>query len=115
MAVMKPGDLCLVTGVSGYLASWLAKQLLDAGYQARGTVRSLADTEKVSTMRTLLPGVELTEADLRSPRGWIEADAGCQWIFHVASPQAAAPATTAPPVVSDQKAAVATAPPCTSR
>lgn len=88
MPLMQAGDLCLVTGVSGYLASWLAKNLLDAGFRVRGTVRSLADTEKVDTMRALLPGLELAEAELRSPEGWAQAVAGCQWVFHVASPQA---------------------------
>lgn len=88
MTAMKTGDLCLVTGVSGYLASWLDRQLLDAGYRVRGTVRSLADAEKVSTMRALLPSVELAQSDLRSSHGSAEAVAGCQWVSHVASPQA---------------------------
>src|SRR5581483_1963989 len=85
---MNRGDLCLITGVSGYLASWIAKHLIDAGFRVRGTVRSLADADKVAAMRALLPGVELAEADLRSADGWKEAVAGSQWVFHVASPQA---------------------------
>jgi hypothetical protein len=78
-SLMKANDLCLVTGVSGYLASWIAKDLLEKGFRVRGTIRSLRDESKLQTMRRLLPGVELVAADLRSP---------CQWIFHVASPQA---------------------------
>ncbi len=88
MSSMNRGDLCLITGVSGYLASWIAKHLIDAGFRVRGTVRSLADADKVAAMRALLPGVELAEADLRSADGWKEAVAGSQWVFHVASPQA---------------------------
>src|SRR5258707_8166001 len=86
--VMQRNDLCLITGVSGYLASWIAKGLLEEGFRVRGTLRSLADEPKVSTMRGLLPGIELVSADLRLPAGWAEAVAGCPWIFHVASPQA---------------------------
>ena len=85
---MQAGDLCVVTGVSGYLASWIAKDLLEGGFRVRGTIRSLNDASKVETLRALLPGVELVEADLRSPVGWPEAVQGARWIFHVASPQA---------------------------
>jgi dihydroflavonol-4-reductase len=87
---MKPGDICLVTGVSGYLASWLAKFLLDEGMRVRGTVRSLQDAERLAALEALLPGVDLVAADLRSDAGWAEAVAGCRWVFHVASPQAVA-------------------------
>lgn len=85
---MQSGDRALVTGVSGYLASWLAKYLLADGIKVRGTVRSLSDTTKVDALRKLLPGVELVEADLRSKDGWAAAVEGCRWVFHVASPQA---------------------------
>lgn len=85
---MNPGDLCLVTGVSGYLASWIAKDLLARGFRVRGTVRSLADTDRTATLARLLPGIELVAADLRQEDGWTQAVAGCAWVFHVASPQA---------------------------
>jgi nucleoside-diphosphate-sugar epimerase len=86
--VMQPGDLCFVSGVSGYLGSWIAKELLDGGFRVRGSVRSLGDTERVAALRKLLPGVELIAADLRREEGWSRAIAGCRWVFHVASPQA---------------------------
>jgi len=85
---MKHGDLCLVTGASGYLASWIARQLLDQGFRVRGTVRTPGDESRNNALRHLLPGVELIAADLRSPDGWPEAVAGSRWVFHVASPQA---------------------------
>jgi len=85
---MQKGDLCLVTGGSGYLATWIEKYLLEGGYRVRATVRSLHDTEKLQTLQSLLPGVEFVEADLRHENGWQAAAEGCQWIFHVASPQA---------------------------
>lgn len=85
---MEKGDLCLVTGVSGYLASWIAQDLLKQGYQVRGTVRDLSDTERNGTLKQLLPGIELVAADLRKADGWAEAVRGTKWVFHVASPQA---------------------------
>jgi dihydroflavonol-4-reductase len=43
---MQTGDLCLVTGVSGYLASWVAHDLLEDGLRVRGTVRSMQSYRK---------------------------------------------------------------------
>lgn len=85
---MQAGDLCFVSGVSGYLGSWIARELLDGGFRVRGSVRSLGDTERVAALGKLLPGVELVAADLRREEGWSQAIAGCRWVFHVASPQA---------------------------
>lgn len=85
---MKNGELYLVTGVSGYLASWIARQLLEQGFRVRGTVRGLNDTARAAQLRRLLPGLELVAADLRSPDGWDAAVAGANGVFHVASPQA---------------------------
>lgn len=36
----------LVTGATGYLASWIIKYLLETGHNVRGTVRSLAKKDK---------------------------------------------------------------------
>lgn len=86
--LMQKGDLCLVTGVSGYLASWLVKQLLEQGYRVRGTVRNVGETDRNEKLLAILPNVELVAADLRSEAGWREAMKGVDWVFHVASPQA---------------------------
>lgn len=87
-AMMNKGDLCLVTGASGYLGSWIAKLLLDEGFRVRGTIRSLNDPDRVAAIRAILPGIELVAADLRAPAGWDEAANGVRWVFHIASPQA---------------------------
>jgi nucleoside-diphosphate-sugar epimerase len=42
MSTINKGDLVLITGVSGYIASQTANQFLEAGYRVRGTVRSEA-------------------------------------------------------------------------
>ena len=40
MSTLAPGSKVLVTGVNGFVASWVAQQLLELGYSVRGTVRS---------------------------------------------------------------------------
>lgn len=85
--IMQKGDLCLVTGITGYLASWIGKYLIEEGFQVRGTVRKLSNVNQIDEMNEFLPGVELVEANLLSEEGWKEAAEGCKWVFHVASPQ----------------------------
>mmetsp|Transcript_5487 Transcript_5487/g.5656 ORF Transcript_5487/g.5656 Transcript_5487/m.5656 type:complete len:371 (+) Transcript_5487:78-1190(+) len=79
--------LVLVTGVTGYVGSWVAYAALKVGYRVRGTVRSL---KKKSLFDDFCPGsahnIELVEADLTSDNGWDAAVAGCDYILHVASP-----------------------------
>ncbi|MFI6869690.1 NAD-dependent epimerase/dehydratase family protein [Nocardia sp. NPDC050406] len=75
-------DRVLVTGVSGYLAGHIVTDLLDRGYEVRGTVRALGRPETTAH----LPGVELFAADLESDAGWAEAVAGCRYVIHAASP-----------------------------
>lgn len=42
-AVLKPGSLILITGVTGYIGAHLADQLLLRGYKVRGVVRKQAE------------------------------------------------------------------------
>lgn len=44
------GDLVLVTGANGYIASHIVKELLEHGYRVRGTVR---DAKKAEWMKQL--------------------------------------------------------------
>jgi len=80
----------LVTGASGYVASHCVKQLLEAGYRVRGTVRSLKNPKKVDFLYKLVPekkdNLELVEADLLLPETWVEATKGVEYVLHVASP-----------------------------
>ncbi|XP_071496388.1 uncharacterized protein [Diadema antillarum] len=84
------GEKVLVTGASGYIASHIVQQLLEAGYKVRGTVRSLSNAAKVEPLRKLCPNassdLELIEADLTKDEGWKEAVAGCVYVMHTASP-----------------------------
>lgn len=64
----------LITGVSGYIASHVAKLLLEDGYQVKGTVRSLSNAAKIDPLKNLVPNakhpLELVEADLTKDEGW---------------------------------------------
>ncbi|CAJ0938408.1 unnamed protein product, partial [Mesorhabditis belari] len=79
----------LVTGASGYVALHCVKQLLEAGYSVRGTVRSKKNEQKIRPL-LVLPNaalrLELVEADLLKPDGWDSIVDGCTYVLHVASP-----------------------------
>ncbi len=80
----------LVTGASGFIATHIVQQLLEAGFRVRGTVRSLQDDRKVSALRDLCPSaqfpLDLVEADLTNPSSWTQAVRGCTYVMHTASP-----------------------------
>jgi len=66
------------------------RRLLERGYRVRATVRSAADTAKVTPLRAMQdthPGrLALFEADLLAEGSFDEAMKGCAVVFHVASP-----------------------------
>jgi len=81
----------LVTGGSGFVASHIILQLLEAGHVVRTTVRSL---RREAGVRAMLAGAGAKQgdrlsffaADLERDDGWPEAVAGCEYVLHVASP-----------------------------
>ncbi|KAL5789057.1 hypothetical protein ACOSP7_006006 [Xanthoceras sorbifolium] len=82
------GKVC-VTGASGFLASWLVKRLLLAGYRVTGTVRDPGDDKKLAHLWKLEGAKErlkLVRADLMEEGSFDEAIKGCQGVFHTASP-----------------------------
>ncbi|PIQ25945.1 diaminohydroxyphosphoribosylaminopyrimidine deaminase [bacterium (Candidatus Blackallbacteria) CG17_big_fil_post_rev_8_21_14_2_50_48_46] len=80
----------LVTGGSGYLASWIIAQLLEAGATVHTTVRNPAQTDKYQHLLDLAgqhPGtLKVFAADLLSPGSFAEAMQGCETVMHTASP-----------------------------
>ncbi|GMH13486.1 hypothetical protein Nepgr_015327 [Nepenthes gracilis] len=82
------GKVC-VTGASGFLASWLVKRLLLAGYFVVGTVRDPGDEKKVAHLWRLKGATErlkLLKADLTKEGSFDDAIMGCDGVFHTASP-----------------------------
>ncbi len=84
------GVKVLVTGANGFVASHIVLQLLEAGYQVRGTARS---KEREQSFRHSLikhahnlENLELVAVDLAYDAGWDAAVDGCKYVIHVASP-----------------------------
>lgn len=80
----------LVTGGTGYLASWVVRQLLDQGLEVRTTVRDLAQKDKYAHLTTLAVkskgALQFFEADLLKKGSFSEAMTGCELVIHTASP-----------------------------
>ncbi|MEG3178340.1 aldehyde reductase [Sphingomonas sp. RB3P16] len=83
----------LVTGGSGYIASFLIRALVARGWHVNTTVRSLTrEAEVRATLGVADEALTFFAADLMHDAGWAEAVAGCSHVAHVASPfPAAAP------------------------
>lgn len=83
-------ELVLVTGVSGFIAKHLTLQLLQRGYEVRGTVRALNKTDQIkrslSEAGADMSRLTFAAADLSNDEGWDSAVDGCDGVFHVASP-----------------------------
>ncbi|KAI0245425.1 D-lactaldehyde dehydrogenase, partial [Lactifluus subvellereus] len=87
VAVSSPAKV-LVTGANGYLAVWVVKKYLEAGYSVRGTVRSLAKSAFLNDQfshygdRFELVAIE----DITKDGAFDEAVRGIDAIAHTASP-----------------------------
>ena len=78
----------LVTGGSGYIASWIVKYLLEDGYTVRATVRNKSKEEKYQHLLdiTTTGKLEIFEADLLKDGAFDKAVEGCEIVMHTASP-----------------------------
>lgn len=80
----------LVTGATGYVASWIVKRLLEEGVTVHAAVRDPKDMKKLvhlNRMAAGLPGIiRYFKADLLSEGSYAEAMQGCSIVFHTASP-----------------------------
>jgi dihydroflavonol-4-reductase len=75
-----------VTGASGFVASWLVRELLERGVTVRGTVRRVASADHLRALPGAVERLELVEADLTVPGSFEPAVRGCAAVFHTASP-----------------------------
>lgn len=90
MTTIDPKAPVLVTGGSGYIASWIVRYLLEDGHRVRATVR---DPEKPTGLEHLHaldrehPGqLTLHAADLLDRGSFAAAMDGCELVIHTASP-----------------------------
>ncbi|MCO5555380.1 hypothetical protein L7F22_008926 [Adiantum nelumboides] len=78
-----------VTGASGFIASWVVKLLLERGYTVRASVRDPENVAKTAHLMALPKAkerLELFKADLLEEGSFDAAVAGCEAVFHTASP-----------------------------
>lgn len=80
----------LITGASGFIASHCILEMLNHGYQVRGTLRSLARGDEIRQILAAhterIDALEFAAADLMDEASWVAAAKGCDAILHVASP-----------------------------
>jgi len=75
-----------VTGATGFIASWVIKQLLEKGYKVKGSCRDPTNAKKVQHLKSMKGDLELFKADLMTPGAFDDAIQGCDYVMHMASP-----------------------------
>jgi dihydroflavonol-4-reductase len=78
-----------VSGATGFIASHIVSQLLEAGHHVRGSVRNMSRSESTAHLRALPRAdthLQLVEADLLAPHAFEGLLAGCDIVIHTASP-----------------------------
>ncbi|MGK7395742.1 MAG: SDR family oxidoreductase [Candidatus Cyclobacteriaceae bacterium M3_2C_046] len=80
----------LVTGGTGYIASWIIHDLLKNGWTVHTTVRDKENQEKYQHLLDIAGKskgkLEVFEADLLQEGAFSEAMENCQFVLHTASP-----------------------------
>ncbi|WP_118973834.1 SDR family oxidoreductase [Taibaiella koreensis] len=96
---MEQKETVLVTGGSGFIASYCIIALLRNGYKVKATLRSLKKADLVKQMLQeggirSFEDLSFAEADLQNEASWEKAVEGCRYVIHVASPTPHTDATT---------------------
>ena len=80
----------MITGATGYVAGWIVKKLLEEGITVHAAVRNPENKEKLKYLDEIAkksPGkIKYFKADLLEMGSYDEAMAGCELVFHTASP-----------------------------
>lgn len=80
----------MVTGATGYVAGWIVKRLLEEGVSVHAAVRDPSNAEKLKYLNAIAdraPGsIRYFRTDLLDDGSYGESMAGCQIVFHTASP-----------------------------
>lgn len=88
---MEEGQKVCITGITGYLGSWICNKLLEEGkYEVRGTVRDPENDKKMKplteSMGDAFDDVEVVQVDLLDADSIDRAIEGCTHVIHTASP-----------------------------
>jgi nucleoside-diphosphate-sugar epimerase len=83
--------LLLITGINGFLGSWVTKKALDSKkYRIRGTIRDHTDKDKIELLKDAFgeqfDKIELVSANLLDNESLAKAVEGCDYVLHIASP-----------------------------
>lgn len=80
----------MITGATGYVASWIVKKLLEEGITVHAAVRDINNTEKLQYLDEIAGKstgkLKYFEADLLIEDSYSEAMQDCELVFHTASP-----------------------------
>ena len=80
----------LVTGGTGYVASWIIKMLLEEGIIVNATVRDPSNIQKVEYLKALAEAsagqLKLFKSDLLDTGSFDEPMQDCELVIHTASP-----------------------------
>lgn len=80
----------LLTGISGFLGSHTAIQLLEKDYHVLGTLRDMKRAEEIRNIigqnTTKIANLEFAEADLSHPEIWDKLTQDIDYVQHIASP-----------------------------
>lgn len=80
----------VVTGISGFLGSHTAIQLLDKGYHVLGTLRDIQRAKQIKEVilenASRAGRLEFAEADLLEREVWPGLMEGAEYVMHIASP-----------------------------
>jgi nucleoside-diphosphate-sugar epimerase len=71
------GDVCLVTGATGFIGGRLARRLVREGCSVRCLVRASSDTSRLDDL-----DVQIAVGDLANARSLARATEGCRHVFH---------------------------------
>lgn len=80
----------LVTGATGYIASWVIKQLLEQGHTVHATVRDLKKQNSYAHLNKIADQssgtIQFFEANLLNEGSFDDAMKDCEIVIHMASP-----------------------------
>ena len=85
------GTTIFVTGVNGHIGNQIVRDLLQNGYQVKGSVRDLQDDSKTAhvlqhaTEIGVPERLELVQGDILDGDEWAEMISGCDALFHTAT------------------------------